>query len=52
MTPTIQSAERHPLKGFETVQPVYQFIKYLLKAEKDLQIDSEHMMVISPTRAA
>ena len=37
-----------PLKGFETVQPTYQFIKYLLKNEKDLQIDSDHMMVISP----
>ena len=44
--PRVQNAI--PLKGFETVQPVYQFIKYLLKAEKDLQIDSEHMMVISP----
>ena len=37
-----------PLKGFETVQPIYQFIKYLLKNEKELEIDSDHMMVISP----
>ena len=37
-----------PLKGFETVQPIYQFLKYLLKVETDLQIDSDHMMVISP----
>lgn len=44
--PRVQNAI--PLKGFETVTPIYQFIKYLLKAEKDLQIDSEHMMVISP----
>lgn len=44
--PRVQNAI--PLKGFETVQPIYQFIKYLLKNEKELQIDSEHMMVISP----
>ena len=37
-----------PLKGFETVQPLYQFLKHLLKNEPDLQIDSDHMMVISP----
>ena len=44
--PRVQNAI--PLKGFETVQPIYQFIKHLLKHEKDLQIDSGHMMVISP----
>ena len=37
-----------PLKGFETVQPIYQFLKHLLKNEPDLQIDSDRMMVISP----
>ena len=37
-----------PLKGFETVQPIYQFLKHLLKNEPDLQIDSDHMLVISP----
>ena len=37
-----------PLKGFETVQPIYQFLKHLLKNEPNLQIDSDHMMVISP----
>ena len=37
-----------PLHGFETVQPAYQFIKGLLRNVKDLQIDSSHMMVISP----
>ncbi|MDO4332002.1 MAG: ribose-phosphate pyrophosphokinase [Eubacteriales bacterium] len=37
-----------PLHGFETVQPAYQFIKNLLKNVPDLQIDSDHMMVISP----
>ena len=44
--PRVQNAI--PLKGFETVQPIYQFIKYLLREEKELQIDSDHMMVISP----
>lgn len=37
-----------PLSGFETVSPTYQFIKGLLKHVKDLTIDSDHMMVISP----
>lgn len=44
--PRIQNAI--PLKGFESVQPVYQFIKYLLKAETELKIDTNHMMVVSP----
>ena len=44
--PRVQNAI--PQIGFETVQPIYQFIKYLLKVETDLQIDSDHMMVISP----
>lgn len=37
-----------PLNGFETVSPTYQFIKGLLAEVKDLQIDSDHMMVVSP----
>lgn len=37
-----------PLHGFETVQPAYQFIKNLLNKVPDLQIDADHMMVISP----
>lgn len=44
--PRVQNAI--PLKGFETVQPAYQFVKGLLNAESDLQIDADHMMVISP----
>lgn len=44
--PRVQNAI--PLHGFETVQPAYQFIKGLLKHVKDLQIDSNHMMIISP----
>ncbi|MBD5445039.1 MAG: ribose-phosphate pyrophosphokinase [Lachnospiraceae bacterium] len=37
-----------PLHGFETVQPAYQFIKGLLNNVKGLNIDNDHMMVISP----
>ncbi|MCH5250233.1 MAG: ribose-phosphate pyrophosphokinase [Lachnospiraceae bacterium] len=37
-----------PLHGFETVQPAYQFIKGLVNNVKGLNIDSDHMMVISP----
>ncbi len=37
-----------PLSGFETVQPAYQFVKGLLKRVRDLTIDAEHMMIISP----
>ena len=44
--PRVQNAI--PLSGFETVSPTYQFIKGLLRRVDDLQIDSEHMMAISP----
>lgn len=44
--PRVQNAI--PLHGFETVQPSYQFVKGLLGNQKDLTIDSDHMMVISP----
>ena len=44
--PRVQNAI--PLNGFETVRTTYQFIKALLRNVWDLQIDSEHMMVISP----
>ena len=44
--PRVQNAI--PLHGFETVQAAYQFIKGLLTHVKDLKIDSEHMMVVSP----
>ncbi len=44
--PRVQNAI--PLHGFETVQPAYQFIKAILREVDDLQIDSDHMMVISP----
>ncbi len=44
--PRVQNAI--PLEGFDTVQPSYQFIKALLSHVKDLQIDSDHLMVVSP----
>ncbi|MCI5584343.1 MAG: ribose-phosphate pyrophosphokinase [Lachnospiraceae bacterium] len=44
--PRVQNAI--PLHGFETVQASYQFIKNLLRNVSDLQIDADHMMVISP----
>lgn len=49
--PRVQNAI--PLRGgFESVRPVYQFIKNMLKNVKDLQIDPEHLMVISPDEGA
>ena len=44
--PRVQNAI--PLHSFETVTPAYQLIKGLLSHVDDLQIDSEHMLVISP----
>ncbi len=48
--PRIQNAI--PLSGFESVQPTYQFIKALLGVEKELTIDKDHMMMISPDEGA
>ncbi|MGN0405701.1 MAG: ribose-phosphate pyrophosphokinase [Bariatricus sp.] len=48
--PRVQNAI--PLSGFETIRPTYQFVKGLLDNVKDLQIDSEHMMAISPDEGA
>ena len=48
--PRVQNAI--PLSGFETVRPTYQFVKALLHKYKDLQIDSDHMMAISPDEGA
>ncbi|EOS74579.1 ribose-phosphate diphosphokinase [Dorea sp. 5-2] len=48
--PRVQNAI--PLNGFETVRPTYQFIKGLLRHFGDLQIDSGHMMAISPDEGA
>ena len=48
--PRVQNAI--PLNGFETVRPTYQFVKGLLRRFDDLQIDSGHMMAISPDEGA
>lgn len=37
-----------PLSGFENVQCTYQMIKALYNTIPDLEIDSNHMMIISP----
>ena len=48
--PRVQNAI--PLSGFETVPPTYQFVKGLLERYDDIQIDSEHLMAISPDEGA
>ncbi len=48
--PRVQNAI--PLKSFETVQPIYQFIKALLKNVPNVSLDSRHMMIISPDEGA
>lgn len=48
--PRVQNAI--PLKSFETVQPTYQFIKAFLKNIPDFQVDTNHLMVISPDEGA
>lgn len=48
--PRVQNAI--PLKGFETVQPTYQFIKALLVNVDDIHMNSESMMIISPDEGA
>lgn len=41
-----------PLYGFDSFNPPYQFIRGLLRAEPDLKLDKEHLMVISPDEGA
>ena len=41
-----------PLHGFDSFNPPYQFMKALLKAEPDLKVDKEHLMIISPDEGA
>lgn len=48
--PRVQNAT--PLKGFDNFTPPYQFIRSLLRYEKDLIIDKDHMIVISPDEGA
>ena len=48
--PRVQNAT--PLCGFDNFTPPYQFIRSLLRYEKDLIIDKNHMTVISPDEGA
>lgn len=41
-----------PLIGFESIMPSYQIFKALLRQEKDIHIDKEHMMIVSPDEGA
>ncbi len=41
-----------PLKGFDTFTPTYQFLQALVSSVDDLQIDNDHLMVISPDEGA
>ena len=41
-----------PLTGFESFTPTYQILKALFKRVPDLQIDKEHMMIVSPDEGA
>lgn len=48
--PRVQNAV--PLQGFDNFNPPYQFMKALLRKEPDLQIDKDHLMIISPDEGA
>ena len=48
--PRVQNAI--PLNGFETVQPVYQFIKGLVKNIPDIKFSADSMMCVSPDEGA
>jgi ribose-phosphate pyrophosphokinase len=48
--PRIQNAV--PFMGFDSVKPNYQMLKALFRKEKDLQLDRDHMMIVSPDEGA
>lgn len=48
--PRVQNAI--PVHGFENVMPTYQMIKALVTAEPDINIDKNHLMIISPDEGA
>lgn len=48
--PRVQNAI--PLKGFDSFNPAYQFIKALIRDVPDVIIDKDHLMVISPDEGA
>lgn len=41
-----------PLYGFDSFNPPYQFMKALLRAEPNLSVDPDHLMIISPDEGA
>ena len=41
-----------PLHGFDSFNPPYQFMKALLRAEPDLIVDKDHLMIVSPDEGA
>lgn len=41
-----------PLHGFDSFNPPYQFMKALLRAESDLIVDKDHLMIVSPDEGA
>ncbi len=41
-----------PSGGFENIMPNYQFLKALLGNVKDITLDAEHLMIISPDEGA
>ena len=48
--PRIQNAI--PLHGFDNYTPPYQFVKAIFRRDRNLTIDSDHLMVISPDEGA
>ena len=41
-----------PLHGFDNFNPPYQFMKALLRAEPNLKVDKDHLMIVSPDEGA
>jgi ribose-phosphate pyrophosphokinase len=48
--PRVQNAT--PLKGFDNFMPTYQFMKALLGSDSNLNVDKDHLVVISPDEGA
>ena len=48
--PRVQNAI--PTTGFESIMPSYQIFKALLRKDKTLRIDKDHMMIVSPDEGA
>ncbi len=48
--PRVQNA--CPLMGFDNAMPTYQVLKALFRHVKDLKIDKDHLMVVSPDEGA